>query len=163
MNEEQKGKIECRVFIEFLEKSKMPIEPKTVQKELPPFPDISCNFRGKGKVWFELTEACSPEFKRTVNELGNVIHKTELSDEQLNNPSLVLEGDVSDNTLRKKIAKKYPVIESVELLIYTNGMTEMTDDILIEHFKPILSKGAGQFKKVWLMGDDVHQVWPSHY
>jgi hypothetical protein len=160
MNEEQKGIVECKVFIEFLEMSQMPIEPKSVQKEFPPFPDISCNLMGKGKVWFELTEACSPEFKRTVNELGNVIHKTKLSDERLNNPSIVFGGDVSDKTLRKKIAKKYPV-ESVELLIYTNGMTEMTDEILIKHFKPILSKGAGQFQKVWLMGEDVHQVWPS--
>jgi len=160
VNEEQKAAIELEIFERFLMKAEIQVEHGSIKKELPPCPDLSCKIAGKGKAWFELTEACAPEFKQVVNELTKAIREAEELNQPMPMPPAVWGRDDSEQTVRKKIGKRYPISESVELLIYTDGMTVVTDEVLKARFEPILVNGAGQFSRVWLMGDDVHQIWP---
>ncbi len=60
-------------FLCFLAESKLPIEPSSVEKCLPPEPDILCHHKVEGAVAFELVEICDPilaEFMSTVTEGG---------------------------------------------------------------------------------------------
>jgi hypothetical protein len=161
MNEEEKGEVEKAVFSEFIEKAGTSIDLTSVKKELPPFPDISCRLSSNEKVWFELAEACAPEFKQAIADLGKAIRAAEESNSPMPAPPAVWGGDVSAETIQKKIRKNYPVQEPVELILYTNGMTAMTDQVLKARIEPILSNGAGQFRRVWLFGEEVHQVWAT--
>jgi len=43
----------------------------------------------------------------------------------------------------------------VELLIYTDGFTGSTDEMLVAELDPVLAEGLGPFRKVWLLGDEV--------
>jgi hypothetical protein len=106
-----------------------------------------------------MAEACAPEFKRAISELGKAIQAAENSNSPTPDPPAVWGSDVSVETIRKKIQKTYPIKEPVELLLYTNGMTAMTDEVLKAYIEPVLASGAGQFRKVWLFGEDVHNVW----
>ena len=147
MNESDKGKIEVAIFEEFASRAELDIVPGSLKKELPPYPDLSYKIAGEGKLWIELTEACAPEFKQAINnppDDGSSV--------------AVWGGDVSVETIRKKIRKRYDVKEPVDLLLYTNGATAMTDGILKAFIEPVLRKGTGRFRHVWLMGDQVHLI-----
>jgi hypothetical protein len=160
MNEEEKGKIESKVFKEFAEKAKILVEPGSIMKEFPPYPDISCDIVERGKVWFELTEVCSPDFHKAIFDLENNIKNTEKLNSPVPEVPRVWGNDVSAQTVLNKIKKKYPIDGQVELLVYTNAMTAMTDEILKSHIEPVLVDDVGQFTKIWLMGDNVHLLWP---
>lgn len=150
MSEELKGHLEVAVFKEFSEKSPKPIIPHSIRKSLPPHPDICCEIEDEGRVWFELTEACAPVFKQLLNsppDSGLWVGWGE---------------DSSAATVEKKIQKKYPVKEPIELLLYTNWATALTDQDLLESIQSILKKGAGPFRKVWLLGDDIHELWSAY-
>jgi len=147
--EKNKERREITIFREFARKSEVGIEPASVSSCRPPEPDIICAVRGKGCVRFELTEACAPEFAQAINNP---------------NPEGVYScwsSDVSEDTLRKKLSKSYPVPEPVELLIFTDGATAKPDSQLIREFREILKESQGQFRRVWLMGDEIHQLWPE--
>jgi len=68
-------------------------------------------------------------------------------------------NDVIEQTLQNKLEKIYHVDCPVDLLIYTNGRTALSDDIIEAKIRPILQcRGFGAFRKVWLFGDSVHEV-----
>jgi len=160
MSENRKGEVEFGIFEDFASRSGLPIDLESIKKEFPPCPDISCQITGVGKVWFELTEACAPEFKQAVSELTKAIQIAKALNEPMPTPPAVWGRDVSEHTIEKKIGKTYPVAEPVELLLYTNGMTSLPDEVLKTQITSMLIDGAGQFRTVWLMGDGVHQIWP---
>ena len=107
-------------------------------------PDIICVLDGK-IAGFELTAACAPEFAAAAtaacqSELG---------------VSAAFGEDVSAQTLRKKLAKKYAVQAPVHLLIH-RGLTALTDELIIDRLKPELHNGTGQFNRIWFHGDSVY-------
>ena len=147
MNEEQKGRFEIEIFNRFSKLVKLDFNLSATKKSFPPKPDIYTEIQGQGVVWFELTEACAPEYKKAINSRS------------LKN--LEIQGDdVSSQIVLRKITKSYPVKEPIELLVYTDEATSLTDQLLIKSIKSILKKGAGSFRRVWFMGEKVYQIWP---
>jgi hypothetical protein len=107
-------------------------------------PDIICVLDGQ-TTGFELTAACAPEFAAAAKEASR-------SDSGV---SSAFGEDVSVQTLRKKLAKKYTVQGPVHLLIY-RGLTALTDEMVIHRLMPELRCGLGPFKKIWFHGDNVY-------
>jgi hypothetical protein len=68
--------------------------------------------------------------------------------------------DVTYLTLRKKLTKHYSLECGVHLLIYTNGLTAMPDNLILDSLEPEFASGSGSFGTVWLFGEGVHRVSP---
>ena len=103
---------------------------------------------GEGIVRFELAEACAPEFAEAIN---NPIQEGVYS---------TFGSDVSLQTVQRKLTKQYPVEDPIELLIYTDGGTAKPDFLLIYDIEDACEGGSGQFRRIWLMGQDIHEVVP---
>ena len=138
---------ELAIFEKFAVEAGLKVVPGSLSKCEPPQPDIICSLEGEGQVRFELAEACAFEFAEAIN-----------------NPRP--EGvyscfgtDVSEDTLRKKLSKSYPVSEPIELLLYTDGATAKPDYVLKLEFEAILSETQGPYRRVWLHGDKTHEIW----
>ena len=107
-------------------------------------PDIVCILNGQ-EASFELTTACAPEFAAAAA----------VAKRSPTGVSVAFGEDVSAETLRKKLAKRYSVHCAVHLLIY-RGLTALTDQIIIDRLRPEIDRGLGQFSKIWFHGDKVH-------
>ena len=147
MNEEEKGKFEIEIFRRFCTIVDIPFIKSVVKKSFPPKPDIYTEIINEGVVWFELTEACAPEYKKAINS------------HSLKDMEIVGE-DISSQIINKKIQLSYPVKNPIELLVYTNDATSLTDRRLIHSMQRHLENGAGPFRRVWFMGEKVYQIWP---
>jgi hypothetical protein len=143
-NEEEKSVIELEVFLEFVSLKDMGFIAGSERKGNADIrePDIFCKL-DEGVVYFELAEVCAPEFASAITEAVKT-GKVEA----------VWGGDVSEKTLRKKISKKYDVTEPIELLLYTAGRSVLSDESIEEKLLPMLFNGFGQFRKVWLLGEN---------
>jgi len=146
-NETEKGKIELSIFKKFSELAGLDVIPESISKHNPPKPDICCQINGEGRVWFELTESCSPEFAEMINHLPE------------SRVNFTWGSDNTEAILQKKIKKSYPIIEPIDLLIYTNGRTAMPDNALTAIIQHELSASTGQFRRIWFMGDNACQIW----
>lgn len=146
--EDEKAETELRVFKEFAEKSSVGLVAGTAVKTNPNEgkPDICCRLE-EGVVYFELAEACAPEIAKAITQAS-----------KQKEPIGVWGDDVSNSTIKKKLNKKYLVSEPVELLLYTAGRTALPDDVIIARAKQVLSSGLGQFRRIWLLGDNVHEL-----
>ena len=67
--DQSKASREMKVFLEFLQKSGLPIERDSVKTRTPPEPDILCRHKEQGFVAFELVELCAAEIARTTAEV----------------------------------------------------------------------------------------------
>jgi hypothetical protein len=137
--EQDKGDVEVKIFLEFLERSKLPIDPASVQKRPLGEPDILCTHTQEGYVAFELAELCSPEIAKA---------KSEANEKPI---QVFWVADPSLRIVRKKLPR--------ELLIYSIGRLITPDDVVIPTIKPFIESSATEFRRVWLLGDDVHLVW----
>jgi hypothetical protein len=145
--EQDKGDVEVKIFLEFLERSELPIDPASVQKRPPGEPDILCTHTQEGYVAFELAELCSPEIAKAISEANE-------------KPIQVFSvADPSLRIVRKKLKKDYETQFPRELLIYSNGRLITPDDVVIPTIKPFIESSTTEFRRVWLLGDDVHLVW----
>jgi hypothetical protein len=54
--DKSKASREMQVFLEFLQKSRLPIERDSVENRTPPEPDILCRHKDQGFIAFELVE-----------------------------------------------------------------------------------------------------------
>ena len=54
--DQRKANREMQVFLEFLQKSELPIKRDSVENRMPPEPDILCRHKEQGFVAFELVE-----------------------------------------------------------------------------------------------------------
>ena len=144
-NESEKGEVELRVFNDFAKAENIGLVPGSATKGDADSgePDICCETR-KGKVYFELAEACAPEF---AAEITRSLKSRETV--------AVWGSDVSVETVKKKLKKTYSVSQPIELLLYTAGRTALPDDIISAQVSPILSDGIGPFRRVWLFGEGV--------
>ena len=145
-NEEDKAKVELSIFEKFVEVSGISVKSDSVRKGNADQgePDIYCEME-EGVVYFELAEACAPEFAAAISR-SLKSGKSEA----------VWGGDVSIETIRKKRKKTYKVSEPIELILYVAGRTALPDDVLVPQLKPVLSKDLGPFRRVWLFGDEIH-------
>jgi hypothetical protein len=109
MNKEaEKAARERGVFHDFIKKSGLPINPKSVESCCPPKPDILCFQEDEGNVAFELAEICDPDIARIIAQGGGA----------------TLASDPSGYVIREKLKKHYQTEYPVELLCYKrkNGL-----------------------------------------
>ena len=147
-SEEKKANRERSVFIEFLKASELPVDTASVESRRPPEPDILCSHREEGKIAFELAEICSPEIPRTVatmDETGVAYIRT---------------ADTSLYIVSQKLKKRYSTEHPIALLCYTAGRSNTPDDVILPTIRPALVANQGQFRRVHLLGDAYHLVWP---
>ena len=148
--EHEKGILELSIFKEFAKKADLKVLNGSAKKSDPNQgkPDIFCVI-GAEPVYFELTEACAPEFAAASN--GS--KRTDII--------TVWGNDVSEETVKKKLQKTYQINQAVELLVYTNGRTGLSDEVIATKIQEVLNHGHGQFRRIWLFGDIIMQLYPT--
>jgi hypothetical protein len=111
MNAEvDKAKREKRVFQDFIKKSGLSINRKSVESCNLPNPDILCLHESEGYVAFELVEVCDPNIAKAISALRN------------DGGVLYIRGsDPSLDVLRKKFTKPYNSEYPIELLCTKTG------------------------------------------
>ncbi len=142
--EEEKGEVELAVFREFARKVSLATESEP-EKQNPNErkPDILCILQ-EGPVYFELTEACAPEFAAAITK--SIKQKKEI---------YARGNDVSKDTVAKKLRNKYEVEEPIELIVYTAGRTALPDEVIVQRMSDVFSKGYGPFRRIWFFGEEV--------
>jgi hypothetical protein len=145
--EETKAERERFVFRTFIEKSGLQIRLESVESRKPPEPDILCFQDNEGKIAFELVEICDETLARKISETDN---------EEF---GYVRCSDPSRAVLRKKLKRSYQTEHPIELLCYA-GRTISADSTILAGIRPMISGSNGQFRRIWLLGDRHHLVWP---
>jgi hypothetical protein len=140
-NDKKKAARERAVFLRFVERCHLSIDPRTVESRSAATnePDIRCidSTTGKPRA-FELVQLTD---ERMMKNLGR----------QSWHGGWV--GDPTEATYRKKAAKTYQTDCPVELLVY--GDPECFDDVVAPKLEEIIGRiGFGPFHRVWLMGED---------
>lgn len=147
--EYEKGLVELSIFKQFAEEAGLKVLKGSTKKSDPNKgkPDIFCVIDTE-PLYFELTEACAPEFAAASNgsKRSDII--------------TVWGNDVSEETVKKKLQKTYQVKEPVELLVYTAGRTALSDTVIAKKIHRVLHFGHGQFRRIWLFGDTIMQLYP---
>jgi len=148
--DQSKASREMQVFLEFLQKSELPIERDSVENRTPPEPDILCRHKEQGFVAFELVELCDAEIARTTAEVvrsGNT------------EPVFMWTADPSPQIIRKKVEKKYQTKHPIELLCYTAARLVTPDNVIIPTVQHIIElHGLGMFRRAWLLGEEACQI-----
>jgi hypothetical protein len=142
-SESDKAQVELRVFEQFVKLRGLTVVPGSIRKGTPPDePDVCCELEGEGPAGFELAEACAPEFKAAVSSARHG-----------GSAEAIWGADVSRTTLKNKLTKRYSVDFPIELVIYV-GMTALPDDVLAPTLESSAQFNRGQFRRIWLLGDD---------
>lgn len=145
--ESDKGNKEIEIFNRFVKLSKLPIDLSSIEKRMPREPDILCTHLQEGPLAFELAEICDPN-------LASSISNTKYADIQV-----FWTSDPSLKIVRKKLKTSYTTIYPRELLCYTDGRVVTTDDVIIPTIRPAIESFHGEFRRVWLLGENLHVVW----
>ncbi len=147
---QSKASHEIQVFLEFLQKSGLPIERDSVENRTPPEPDILCRHKQQGFIAFELVELCDGEIARIPAEVvrsGNT------------EPRFMWTADPSRQIICNKLEKKYQTKHPIELLCYTAGRLVTPDNVIIPTVQHIIElSGFGMFQRVWLLGEEACQI-----
>jgi len=146
--EAEKAARERAVFQNFIKICRLPIAPESVESCKPPKPDILCVHDNDGPVAFELVEICD-------QSLAYGIATTEK-----NKNRFLRGGGPWRDALRKKFKTRYSTEYPIELLCYTDARTLIPDDRILAEICPLLEMNNGQFRRVWLRGDQCHVLWP---
>ena len=155
MTRREQEKEELKVFFEFVRRSGLTINEKTIESRVPPEPDIRCRVGENGNIAFELKGICDEEMEKWRGHLYKKLKKNlpaEPTFKHLNDM-----GTMSDNFvtfLGTICSKKYKTDYPVELLLYTNGTT-LTDDVILIDIDSQSNSLISQFRKVWFMGEKV--------
>jgi hypothetical protein len=141
---------EMQVFLEFIQKSGLPIERDSIENRTPPEPDILCWHKEQGFVAFELVELCDAEIARIIAE-GVRSGNTEQSS--------IWFADPTRRIICKKLEKKYQTKHPIELLCYTAGRLVTPDDVIIPTAQHTIElSGFGMFQRVWLLGEEACEI-----
>jgi hypothetical protein len=145
--EAEKAARERGVFHDFIKKKPgSPINPESVESRCTPEPDILCFQENEGNVAFELVEICDPDIARIIAKGGGSLWTS----------------DPTQNEIRKKLKKNYQTEYPVELLCYTDGKTVSWDQLIKEEIWRLIDMvGNGQFRRIWLLGDQCHLVFEA--
>jgi hypothetical protein len=117
-----KASREMEVFLEFLQKSGLPINRDSVENRKPPEPDILCRHNEQGLMAFELVELCESEIAKTISESTRSVGI---------NAVFMWNADPTEGIIRKKLEKKYETEHPIELLCYTAAHLVTPDDVII--------------------------------
>lgn len=146
-SEHAKGEKEVAVFMRFLEASRLPIDPSSIEKRSPPEPDILCTHRSEGTTAFELVEMCDPRLARSSAKASDGYLRT---------------SDPSANIISKKLRKKYQTDAPIELLCYTAGRIVTPDNVILPTIKSYLRSWRHTFRRAWLLGrKGIYVVWDA--
>ncbi|MDO8893400.1 MAG: hypothetical protein U1D41_01160 [Nitrosomonas sp.] len=147
VSEHEKGEREVAVFKRFLETSHLPIDPSSIQKCMPPHPDILCRHLTDGEVAFELVELCDPNLAKSIAKVSEDYLRT---------------SDPSSKIISKKLRREYNSAAPVELLCYTAGRILTPDNVILPTIKPYLRSWQHVFRRAWLLGcKGVYVVWAN--
>lgn len=140
----EQSKEELRVFREFVQRSRLPVLPDSIESRLPPEPDIRCELRGEGPVAFELKEICDEGIAKACADLL----KSGSED-----PRYLRPGNPVSRISKKARNKRYETGCPVELLLYTNGRVVLPPDVNIPDIRLRFDTTQHQFRRVWFMGE----------
>jgi hypothetical protein len=143
--EAEKAARERAVFHDFIKKKPgSRINPESVESRCPPEPDILCFQENEGNVAFELAEICAQDIACTIAQGGGFLWTSDTS-----------------RKIREKLKKNYQTENPVELLCYTDGRTVSWDQLIKEEIRPLIDMDNGQFRRIWLLGDQCHLVFEA--
>ena len=144
----EKAARELRVFLEFAEKSKLAIDPATIESRPPPEPDVRCSIHNVGAVAFELVELCNPELAKDIAD----------QTKKGTPAKFLMLDDPSDAAFLSKLHKPYSTKLPIELLCYT-GRTVALDDSILPTLRDLAQEhGLGPFRRVWFLGEETCEI-----
>ena len=145
----RKAARERAVFEDFLRKAILPPESERIESREPPEPDIL--YRGPNEtIAFELAEICASDIAKLVTELQNC------GGVQI---GFTPTRDPTPEIIRTKFSKSYHSPHPVELICCT-GRTVSPDDQIAAEIVFLVGMADGlQFRRVWLLGDELHCIW----
>lgn len=148
-NEQDKYEIERQVVINLNKSVNLKLNKESMYKGNPNVgePDVCCLCSDE-RVYFEVTEACSPEFAEAIAEAKRSHSRV----------SSAWGGDGIEEILLKKLSKTYNVSEPVELILYTDGRNALPDDVLVAKANHLLEGGLGPFRRIWLCSDGIFEL-----
>lgn len=147
-SEQSKGINEIALFSAFVTAADLPYDLSTVEKRVPPQPDIVCAHQSEGLIAFELVEICDPtlaRFNATVKEGGTYYMRT---------------ADPCVPIIRKKLSREYETTYPIELLCYTAGRVVTPANVIIPKIRPYLRSHRHVFRRAWLLSrGKAYEVW----
>jgi len=147
MNKEaEKAERERFVFQKFFTTCALPIVPESVESRRPLEPDILCSHTVEGHIAFELVEICDGRLARKLSAIDKEDFRFFRSQ------------DTSWSVLREKLRKSYKTDHPVELLCYV-GRSLSADSEIRAKIQPMLEMYNGQFRRIWLLGDQCHLIF----
>jgi len=145
-SEHDKGEIEVEIFRRFLVQSDLPINPSSIEKRLPPEPDILCRHNSEGELAFELVEICDQKLAKFIAQASEGYLRT---------------SDPSEDVISKKLQRNYETTAPIELLCYV-GRTISPDSLIIPTIAPLFESHRHVFRRAWLLGrKGLYVVWKS--
>lgn len=158
MSKQEQQKLERKVFLEFVRKSGLDIDEKTLKSREPPEPDLRCLVRRDDYVAFELKEICDEEVAKWTADL----FKNPPPDDADEAPFKWLRDfSTSSNDIAKWLKKhfsnknKYQTDCPMELLLYVDGRTSYPDENILADIEDNSELLTHIFGKVWFMGEKV--------
>lgn len=157
MTRPEQKKEEKEVFLDFVKRSGLPIDKKTIDygDDAKNEPDMKCRVGEDAYVAFELKEICDEEIAEWIAHLHKKLKKDQPAEPTfkcLNDMRTMSENFVA--FLKEICTKRYQTNYPVELLLYTSRTT-LTDDVIIDDIDNQSNSLKLQFRKVWLMTEDV--------
>lgn len=140
-SEDTKGIEEAEVLRRFIERSRSLIDVGSIEKRMPPEPDLLCKHATEGLVAFELANLCDSELAKVMAAGSNA--RTEAFST----------SDPSAHIVRNKLRRNYITPHPIELLVYTDGPIITPDDVIIPTIRPILESVDGPYRRAWFMGE----------
>ena len=119
--EEEKAERERSFFAPCLDRSKLPIDPISVESRRPPEPDIFCAHHDDGPMAFELVELCDSDLAKLTSGLSK----------SGGGVGVLWASDPTSGIFQNKLGKTYVSDRAVDLLIYTDGMLVTPDDLIL--------------------------------
>lgn len=143
-SEHDKGEVETEVFRRFLELSGLPIAPSSIEKRLPPEPDILCRHDTEGIVAFELVEMCDRNLAKFIAKASEGYLRT---------------SDPSSIVISKKLQCSYEATAPIELLCHV-GRIISPDNLILPTIAPYFASYRHVFRRAWLLGrKGLYVVW----
>ena len=147
-SEYEKGEIEVDVFRRFVQLSDLPIDIASIEKRLPPEPDLLCLHKVDGCIAFELVEICD-------SNLAKFMAKS--------NEGYLRTSDPSHRVISKKLSRNYECSAPIELLCHVGRVITPEKQICLE-MAPCFNEQVHPFRRAWLLGrKDVHLIWESGF
>lgn len=145
LSEAEKAQEEIDALRRFIERSGLPLDPSSIEKRVPPEPDLLC--RGAdGLIAFEIANLCDGEIAKV--EAAGARARTDAF--STSDPSAAIVGN--------KLGRTYKTDHPIELLLYTDGRIISTDDMIIPTVTPILESRRGPYRKAWFMGQETTRL-----